>query len=214
MPTPPTARQLAPAVLRTGSPVLFALGGPVVAEALVTGTWRTDGDVTELIGAMVQRLPEVLNGVATHRHPSLLVDVAVALAVLAVVRPDVDREVRPALFDLVRRAPPAESGASSEHLRIRALLAIADDQDPVARRIVEALDARGDVLGAMLGRWAAGQRRREVVVDRLEGLRTLARRFETFTEPRLLVLAAFTLPEPIRTVDRVAPRRRFRPARH
>ena len=191
----PTPAQLAPALSRAASPLLFALAGRVAAQALVVGTWQRDTDMIRLLDAMERQMPEVVRALSEHVHGPVLVECTGAMAVLALARPHTERGVRQVSRAIVDRTPPSAWIADSELLPLRGLLALSAARDELARDTAAELDARGDEAGSALVRWVAGQRARNQRADRLRALRVLARRFPGSVHPMVLAAAAFALPE-------------------
>ena len=112
----PTPAQLAPALSRAASPLLFALAGRVAAQALVVGTWQRDTDMIRLLDAMERQLPEVVRALSEHVHGPVLVECTGAMAVLALARPHTERGVRQVSRAIVDRTPPSAWIADSSAL--------------------------------------------------------------------------------------------------
>jgi len=210
----PTAAQLAPALAHTGSPLLFALAGRTVAQALVRGVWSRDTDTILLLDAMERRLPDVACAATEHAHGPVLVELTAALAVLAFARPHTERAVRHLLRDLVDRTPPSGWITDQALLPLRGLLALAISREELARDTALELDRRGDEVGSALVRWVAGQRHRGLRVSRHRALQTLSKRFPGSVHPSVLAAAAFALPETRGLRPSVASRRAALPASH
>ena len=187
----PDPTRLAAALHRTGSPLLFAAAGPIVARAWLED--RTDGPVELLLDAMERRLGDVRRAALHQRHEPLLHDLAVSAAALGVLRPRLARMAGAAIDGFLHNLGPAGWTRQPEALGARAVLARAAGREDLAEAALSALHREGRaLLPPLLCRWLRVRREDpSVSVSRaLDELRDLGRQM---ADPALPVLVAAAL---------------------
>lgn len=188
------ADQIANGLARTGSPVLFAAAGDLLAESLVAGN-ETLPAMVGLADAMHRRMGEVQWAAADQSSQALRISVAAAAGVLGQARPRLADRVRRMIGLLLSDASPPQWTDDLSTLAHRTLLSLAIGDLDTTRRSVEVLRSRGHVLGPVLASWAAGQRVRGTEPSRAwDLLRALSRRLDDPVPASLLAVAAFALP--------------------
>jgi hypothetical protein len=178
---------------------LFAAAGEVLAAYVLRGD---EGRVAGLADVMARRMVDVRRAALSVHHEPTRVQIALAAAALAWVRPDLEGTCRKAIQAFLAPLGPAAWSFSSDTLAARGVLADAVGDAEEATLSLTRERERGQALGAALVKWARSARDGQPLTR--SALWSLAGRLPAPVSSALLVAAAWSGRPVVAVGDRAA----------